>query len=407
MHNLRSQLINNNKAKILLIVLDGVGGIPNNTKTELESAKTPNLDKLAIKSETGCHTPIIHGLTPGSGSAHLSLFGYDPMEFDIGRGVLEALGLDLEIKNTDLAIRGNFATIKKNGAKLIVTDRRAGRIDTKTNERLIKKLSTQIKKIGNYQILFKSGIDHRFVVKIISPNKIDNLNCLIQDTDPQSEGLQPLSAKNLNTKSKALSKIIIKLISSIEVVLKDEKKANYALFRGYSTFPGIPTFQDLYGIKAASITTYPMYKGISRLVGMSPLKVDADSIDSQVSALIKNINKYDFFYLHIKKTDSYGEDGNFKEKVKVIEKFDKLLPKIKKLNFDVLAITGDHSTPSKMKGHSWHPVPVIIESNNSFKGISKRFTEKECLKGNMGIFEGKYLLNLIFAHGQMLNKFGA
>ena len=151
MHNLRSQLINNNKAKILLIVLDGVGGIPNNTKTELESAKTPNLDKLATKSETGCHTPIIHGLTPGSGSAHLSLFGYDPMEFDIGRGVLEALGLDLEIKNTDLAIRGNFATIKKNGVKLIVTDRRAGRIDTKTNERLIKKLSTQIKKIGNYQ----------------------------------------------------------------------------------------------------------------------------------------------------------------------------------------------------------------------------------------------------------------
>ena len=408
MHNLRSQLINNIKAKILLIVLDGVGGIPNNVKTELEYAKTPNLDKLAIKSETGCHIPIIHGLTPGSGSAHLSLFGYDPMEFDIGRGVLEALGLDLEIGKNDLAIRGNFATVKEgDNGKLIVTNRRAGRIDTKTNERLTKKLSAQIKKINKYKIIFKSGIDHRFVVKIICPNKIDDTNCFIQDTDPQAEGLEPLLAKNLNSKAKALSGIVVKLISSIEAVLKDEKKANFALFRGYSTFPGVPTFEELYGIKAASITTYPMYKGIGRLVGMSPLKVNVNSIHSQVSALEKNIDKYDFFYLHIKKTDSYGEDGKFKEKVKVIEEFDKVLPKIKKLNFDVLAITGDHSTPSKMKGHSWHPVPVIIKSHNSFEGISKRFTEKECLKGNMGIFEGKYLLNLIFAHGQMLNKFGA
>tara|TARA_B100000131_G_scaffold70443_1_gene66766 strand:+ start:30066 stop:31289 length:1224 start_codon:yes stop_codon:yes gene_type:complete len=407
MHFLRSSLVNRNKSKQLLIVLDGVGGIPNTVKTELDSAKTPNLNKFIKKSETGCHIPIKLGLTPGSGSAHLALFGYDPLEFDIGRGILEALGLDIKITDKDIAIRGNFATIKKQSGKNIISDRRAGRISTNENIRIIRYLSKKIKYIDGYKISFVSGIEHRFVCKVTCPKKITQEECRISDTDPQSEGLEPLLPKNLNKKSSKISKILINLINKIRTTLLHEKKANFVLFRGFSTYPKIPSFSELYKIKSASITTYPMYKGIGKLVGMEPLKLDKNDLKSQVKSIKKNINNYDFFYLHIKKTDSYGEDGNFKMKSKIIEEFDQNLPEILKLKFDVIAITGDHSTPSKMKSHSWHPVPVAIHSKNSFIGLSKRFNEVECLKGSMGIFEAKHLLTLMFAHSGILDKFGA
>ena len=407
MHLLRSSLKNSNKSKNILIVLDGVGGIPNKYKTELEFAKTPNLNKLIKKSETGCHIPIKEGITPGSGSAHLALFGYDPLNFNIGRGVLEALGLDIHIGPKDLAIRGNFASVKYKNKKLIVTDRRAGRIKTDENNRIVKRLSQNIKTIGKYKIFFKSGLEHRFVCKISSPNKISKDECNIQDTDPQIVEESPLDPINLNKKSLQTSIIIKKLLDKIKIVLKKEKNANFALLRGFSSYPTIPTFDSLYGIKSASVTTYPMYKGIGRLVGMEPLSLNNNSLQGQIAAIKANINNYDFFYLHIKKTDSYGEDGNFKEKVKEIEKFDKLLPQLIDLNFNVIAITGDHSTPSRMKSHSWHPVPVLIRSDNSFNGLSKRFTESECLNGSLGIFEAKHLLTYIFAHAGNLDKFGA
>lgn len=407
MHLLRSSLKNSNKSKNILIVLDGVGGIPNKYKTELEFAKTPNLNKLIKKSETGCHIPIKEGITPGSGSAHLALFGYDPLDFNIGRGVLEALGLDIDIGPKDLAIRGNFASVKKENKKLIVTDRRAGRIKTDENNRIIKKLSQNIQTIGKYKVFFKSGLEHRFVCKISCPTKVSKDECDIQDTDPQVIGYSPLDPINLNKKSLKTSIVVRKLLDKIRVVLNNEKNANFALLRGFSSYPSIPTFDTLYKIRSASVTTYPMYKGIGRLVGMEPLSLKANNLQGQIEAIKANINNYDFFYLHIKKTDSFGEDGNFKDKVKEIEKFDKFLPQLLEFNFNVIAITGDHSTPSRMKSHSWHPVPVLIRSDNSFSGLSKRFTESECLSGSLGIFEAKHLLTYIFAHAGNLDKFGA
>ena len=407
MHELRRKLVNRTKKKILMVVLDGVGGLPNPVKTELEAAKTPNLNKLAKKSETGVHIPILHGLTPGSGSAHLALFGYDPLAFDIGRGVLEALGLDMKVTDKDIAIRGNFATVKKINNKIVVTDRRAGRINTSTNKRIINKLKKEIKKIDNVYVDFKSGLEHRFVCKLSFKKKLSKEESMLSDTDPQVEGLSPLKAIGLNKKSKSVEKIIKKLINRISNILSEEKNANYVLLRGFSTFPKIPTFNELYDIKSCSITTYPMYKGIAALVGMKPEIPKNQSIVSQVQALSDSYNKYDFFYLHVKKTDSYGEDGNYKKKIQIIEEFDKVVPKIQKIGFDVITITGDHSTPAKMKSHSWHPVPILINSKNSFYGNSQRFTEKECLKGTVGTLEAKNLLNIIFAHADMLNKFGA
>lgn len=407
MHELRRKLVNKTKKKILMVVLDGVGGLPNPVKTELEAAKTPNLNKLAKKSETGVHIPILHGLTPGSGSAHLALFGYDPLAFDIGRGVLEALGLDMKVTDKDIAIRGNFATVKKINNKIVITDRRAGRINTSTNKRIINKLKKEIKKIDNVYVDFKSGLEHRFVCKLSFKKKLSKEESMLSDTDPQVEGLSPLKPIGLNKKSKSVEKIIKKLINRISNILSEEKNANYVLLRGFSTFPKIPTFNELYDIKSCSITTYPMYKGIAALVGMKPEIPKNQSIVSQVQALSDSYNKYDFFYLHVKKTDSYGEDGNYKKKIQIIEEFDKVVPKIQKIGFDVITITGDHSTPAKMKSHSWHPVPILINSKNSFYGNSQRFTEKECLKGTVGTLEAKNLLNIIFAHADMLNKFGA
>ena len=407
MHQLRSSLVKNKKSKILLLVLDGVGGLPFPKLTELEAAKTPTLDKFVKKSETGAHTPIISGITPGSGSAHLALFGYDPLSYDIGRGVLEALGLDVHIGEKDLLIRGNFASVKRIGSKDIVTDRRAGRISTKINNRLVDLLNSKIKKIDQVGVKFVSGLDHRFVCKLSFKKKLDPQECMIIDTDPEEIGVEPVLPNHINRKSSPVSKIVIKLIAELKKVLKDEKKANFALLRGFSVYPEIPKFKELYNLKAASIVTYPMYKGISKLVGMNPLTVKDLSIKEQVSTLKNEYKNYDFFYFHIKKTDSYGEDGNYKGKIKIIEDFDKHLKNIMKLNFDVVCITGDHSTPSKMKSHSWHPVPVMINSKNSFYGTSNRFTEKECIKGNLGLFEGKSLMNYILAHADMLAKFGA
>ena len=407
MHELRSNLTKDKRSKIVLFVLDGVGGIPYPKLTELESAKTPSLDKLVKKSETGAHIPILSGLTPGSGAAHLSLFGYDPLSYNIGRGILEALGLDVHVTDKDLLIRVNFSTAKGNGAKIIITDRRDGRITTETNKRVIKILQSKIKNIDGVGVEFIPGLEHRFVCKLKFKRKLESTESMIVDTDPEEVGVPPLAPKNINKKSLKVSKIITKLISLIRIALKNEKRANYVLLRGFSVFPKIPTIQSLYGLRAASIVTYPMYKGISKLVGMTPLRVKGSSIESQVQTLKEEFDNYDFFYFHIKKTDSFGEDGNFREKIKVIENFDKQLEKVLKLRFDVVCITGDHSTPSKMKSHSWHPVPVIINSKNSFYGTSKRFTEKECIKGMMGLFEGKNLMNFILAHAEMLSKFGA
>ena len=407
MHEIRATLTKRKQAKIVLFVLDGVGGIPNPKLTELEAAKTPFLDKMTKKSETGCHIPILSGLTPGSGAAHLALFGYDPLKYDIGRGILEALGSDISVSEKDVLIRGNFSTVKSVGSKIIIDDRRAGRISTETNNRIIKLLQSKINKIDGVGVEFTSGLEHRFVCKLKFKNKLNSSEVDILDTDPEEVGVAPLIPKNLNQKSQKVSKIVVKLVNLIKETLKKEKKANYALLRGFSIYPKIPTFEALYGLKAGSIVTYPMYKGISKLVGMNPLYVKNNTIESQFETLIKEYDNYDFFYFHIKKTDSFGEDGNYKKKINVIEEFDKSLRKIQKLKFDVICITGDHSTPTKMKGHSWHPVPVIINSKNSFYGTSKRFTEKECLKGTLGLFEGKNLMNFILAHGELLSKFGA
>ncbi|MCS6957955.1 MAG: 2,3-bisphosphoglycerate-independent phosphoglycerate mutase [Aquificaceae bacterium] len=401
-------LIQKNNTKIVLLVLDGVGGLPvRDGKTELELAKTPNLDLLAKKSALGMHIPVDYGITPGSGPGHLGLFGYNPIKYQIGRGILEALGLGLEVKDTDIAIRGNYATVEYIEGKPIIKDRRAGRISTEENQKITSKLSQAIKEIEGVKVHFASGMEHRLAIVLRFPEELPEGSDRIKDTDPQKEGLEPIEPEGENEASERVASVVRKLLRNIQEILSDEPKANYVLLRGFSQKPKMESFESRFGLRACAIAVYPMYKGLASLVGMELVDFPGQSIQDEIMALKRVWEEYDFFFMHIKKTDSYGEDGKFEGKIKVIEEFDRHLPEILELKPHVLVITGDHSTPSVLKGHSWHPVPVLLHSPYVLGGTSERFTERECLKGELGIFPAEKLINFMLANSLRLAKFGA
>jgi 2,3-bisphosphoglycerate-independent phosphoglycerate mutase len=401
-------ILKKNENKIILVVLDGVGDLPcKEGKTPLELAKTPNLDKLVKNSATGLHIPVDYGITPGSGPGHLGIFGYEPLKYTMGRGILEALGVGLEVRKTDITVRGNFATVKYENSTPIVIDRRAGRIPTEENQRLIAKISEKIKEIEGVKIILKSGMEHRFAGILRFPEELPREAEEINDTDPQITGKPPLEPVGKNETAQKVAKIASIFISHVAEILKNEPKANYVLLRGFSVKPDLAPFSEKYGLKAGCIAVYPMYKGLASLVGMELISFEGISIKDEVETLKKVWKDYDFIFLHIKKTDSYGEDGNYEKKIEIIEEFDSLLPEILSLNPSVLCITGDHSTPCKMKSHSWHPVPVLIYSPYVLGNLSQRFTERECLKGELGIFYSYKLMPLLLAHAQKFKKFGA
>jgi 2,3-bisphosphoglycerate-independent phosphoglycerate mutase len=403
MQDLIKPLIQQNDTKIVLVVLDGVGGLPGATgKTELEMAQTPNLDALAGESACGLHMPVMYGITPGSGPGHLGIFGYDPIGCQIGRGVLEALGLGLEVRKTDIAVRCNYATLRDG----ILTDRRAGRIPTEQGKVLTGKLQREIKKIEEAEIILAPGMEYRFAVIMRFPEPLEPDAAMISDTDPQKTGTEPLRPSPLSKNAERVSRIAEKLIMKAQDILKEERKANFILTRGFSNMPHIPTYQEAFGLSALAIATYPMYRGLARLVGMDTPALEG-SVEDEISFLKQNYNKYDFFFLHVKKIDSCGEDGNFKGKAERIEEFDNLLPDVLGLKPDVLIITGDHSTPCAMKSHSWHPVPVILKSPYVLGNTCNTFSERECLKGELGIFPALNLLPIALANAGRLKKFGA
>ncbi|NIP29339.1 MAG: 2,3-bisphosphoglycerate-independent phosphoglycerate mutase [Candidatus Dadabacteria bacterium] len=407
MQELISKLKTKNSSKIILCVLDGVGGLPLDGVTELEAANTPNLDKILDKSSCGLHLPVARGITPGSGAAHLGLFGYDPLKYEIGRGVLEALGLGIDLGPNDLAIRGNFATVKYENDVPYVSDRRAGRIPTEENKRIIEKLSGQIKEIEGVKTGFYPGLEHRFVLKLSFPWEIGEGGDEINDTDPQDIEKQPLKPIGSNKVAKEIAKVLDNCINEVANVIRDEKRANYVLLRGISTYPHLPSYEEAYGLKAGCIATYPMYRGVAKLVGMDVIEVEDNSISSEIDSLKKEYKDFDFIYLHVKKTDSCGEDGNFEGKVSVIEEFDGYIPEIMSLNPDVFVVTGDHSTPSTMKAHSWHPVPIMIKSEYHRNCGLNGFYESECYKGDLGIIKSTEIMPLIMAHSGRLAKYGA
>jgi 2,3-bisphosphoglycerate-independent phosphoglycerate mutase len=393
-------------AKMALVVLDGLGDIAvaaNGNLTPLEAARTPNLDALV---RSGCAQgrmiPVAPGITPGSGPGHLALFGYDPIEFEVGRGVIEALGLGFELKAGDVAARANFCTLD---AKGIVTDRRAGRIATEVCERLCGILSAKIKKIGTTQVQIVPGKEHRFVVVFRGAG----LEGPVSDTDPNREGLPIAEATPQdpkNAKQKKVAKLVADFYAAALPLLAAETPANGFLMRGIAHQPAIPTFEERYQMKAAAIAVYPMYKGLAQLVGMQKIE-GPQTIAEQFERYVKEYENFDFFFIHFKYTDKAGEDGNFAAKKKAIEDFDAALPILLGRKPDVLAITGDHSTPVPVKGHSWHPQPVLLHSALSGNDKLERFTETGANLGSLSVFEAKYLIRQMQANAKMFDKYGA
>lgn len=400
MFDLVKEIIQRNDSKIVLLVMDGLGGIPLKAggKSELESAIKPNINRLAGKSSLGLIQMVGTGITPGSGAGHLALFGYDPLKYRIGRGVLSAVGLGLDVKQGDVCLRGNFATLEKG----VITDRRAGRISTSESSALCKVLST-IKLDVDFSV--KPEKEHRFVIIL----KGNGLGAQVSDTDSQKEGRAPLDAIGKDSQSEKTASIVNDFVIQAKEKLKDTKPANFVLMRGCASLPDLESFQDLYKLNPAVIGTYPMYRGLAKLVGMKVLETSEEEDYSVLAKVLKeNYSKYDFFFIHVKKADSYGEDGNFEKKTSVIESVDKMLvSEIVNLSPDVFAITGDHSTPAVMKGHSWHPVPFLLFSKYTTFNNHSEFGESECSRGMLGLMPATQVMALLLAHSGRFAKFGA
>ena len=383
----------------MMFVADGLGGLPltHGGPTELEAAKTPNLDALAKIGVSGMSYPIKPGITPGSGPGHLGLFGYDPMQYPIGRGVLEASGIGFAVGPKDVAIRCNFCTTDSNGK---ITDRRAGRIPTEESEKVVETL--KVIKIPGVEIFVEPVEEHRFVVVF----RGEGLGGDVADTDPQKTGVPVLEPVALNDASKKTAQIAKEFHTQAVKILAGQPKANNHTMRGFATKPSLPHFPDLFGLKSAAIAVYPMYKGLASLVGMEVVG-KPHSLSEEIDVLKSVWDSYDFFFVHFKYTDSRGEDGDFNAKVKMIEEFDSMIPRIMDLKPACLVVTGDHSTPAKMASHSFHPVPTLIVSDLARTDACQTFGENVANCGGLGHFEAMYLMPLALAHANRLGKYGA
>lgn len=391
-------------SKIVLLVMDGLGGLPITPggPTELEAAHTPHMDRLAAEGALGQLVPVVPGVTPGSGPAHLGLFGYDPVFYDIGRGVLEAFGVGVMVGPSDVAIRANFCTIDADGN---ITDRRAGRISSEAAEPIVAELAKITVPGVTFEV--KHVKEYRFVIVI----RGEGLGSHVHDTDPQKTGVPPLPATPVDPADAAsahTAEVINAWLAQAREILKNHHPANYLTARGVSTDPALPKFSDVYALNPACVAVYPMYKGVSTLVGMDIMHFDGSTPAHEFAALAANWANHDFFFTHIKYTDSRGEDGDFDAKVKVIEEVDRALPDLLALNPDVIAITGDHSTPARLKSHSWHPIPLLIWSKDrSLPDRQTAFGERNCQQGGLGTLPSSDLMPLLLAHAGKLQRFGA
>jgi 2,3-bisphosphoglycerate-independent phosphoglycerate mutase len=399
---LMRELANDQGGKIVMLVLDGLGGLPHGPVglTELEAAGTPNMDRLAREGSAGLSNPIGYGITPGSGPAHLALFGYDPLHYVIGRGVLEAFGIGMSVGVKDVAARGNFCTLDESG---LIIDRRAGRIPTEKGEELCDLLSTI--EIPGVETEVRAVKEYRFALVL----RGEGLDPHLADTDPQQVGKAPLPVVALQPAAEHTASLVQSWVDQARAILADRHPANGFTLRGFSSDPNLPKYQDIYKLRAACVAVYPMYKGVSTLVGMDVQPSDPhDTPADEFERVAQNWDRYDFFFVHIKYTDSRGEDGDYGAKMEVIEEVDAALPRLLALEPDVLIITGDHSTPTRLRSHSWHPVPTLLWAPGSHRrGSAEAFGETECLRGSLGLVPATELMPLALAHAGRLAKFGA
>jgi len=399
MLDLIRSLVIENTTKIVLLSLDGLGGLPRSEtgRSELETARLPNLSALATASACGLLRHVAPGITPGSGPGHLGLFGYDPLGFQVGRGVLEALGIEFDLRGGDVAARGNFCTV--DGAGLI-TDRRAGRIATDVNVRLTERLRSI--RLPGVELMVEPVKEHRFVLVLRGAG----LSGRLSETDPQALGKAPLPVRALEPGAARAAELVNTFIAEAARRLADAAPANMVLLRGFDQLPELPRFPEVYGMRAAAIAAYPMYRGLAKLVGMDVLKTGGTFAD-EIATLREHWQGYDFFFVHYKDTDKAGEDGDFDAKVAALERFDSFIPSIRDLGADVLVVSGDHSTPSVLAAHGWQPVPALVWSRYCGADPVSAFTERACAAGTLGVLPAHHLMPVVMANALRLTKFGA
>ena len=397
------QLAVPNDTKILLVVVDGLGGLPHpdTARSELEAADIPHLDRLAAESACGLTVPVAPGVTPGSGPGHLALFGYDPLRYTVGRGVLEALGIDFDLQPQDLAARGNFCTLDGEGR---ISDRRAGRIATEQSSALCEMLGKI--ELPGVRLFVEPVREHRFLLVLRPEGPASTLSAELGDTDPQREGVTPLAPRALAPEAEATAELVQRFVAGAQERLKGRQPANGVLLRAFARLPTLPCLPDVLKLRAGAVAGYPMYRGLAKLVGMTVLPTGA-TFDDQLQTLREQWDQFDFFFLHYKAADSAGEDGDFQAKIAALEAFDKAVPKLLELGPDVLMVAGDHSTPSVLAGHSWHPVPFLLHSKWSRRDETAAFGEQACLRGSLGTFPATEALPLAMAHARRFSKYGA
>jgi 2,3-bisphosphoglycerate-independent phosphoglycerate mutase len=387
------------ETKIVLLVMDGLGGLPHpqTGRTEMETARIPNLDRLAQEGICGMVYHVGMGITPGSGPGHLALFGYDPLRYRIGRGALEAVGIDFDLGPRDVAARGNFCTVDDGG---LVVDRRAGRIDTDTCARLCAELRTI--ELPGVELFVEPVREHRFLLVL----RGEGLSDALSGTDPQKVGVPPVELEPLAPEAQATAKLVSTFVAGVRERLRDHHPANMVLLRGFARRPDLPSFPDVLKLRAAAIAFYPMYRGLARLVGMTALPT-GPSLSDSLAALREHWGQFDFFFVHYKATDSAGEDGDFQRKVAKLEEVDAIIPDLVSLKPDVIMATGDHSTPSTYRAHSWHPVPFVLRSRWCQPDPADAFNERDCQKGSLGLFAATEIMPLAMAHADRFTKYGA
>lgn len=393
-----TDLCTDTPSKIILFVMDGLGGLPIKGKTALEAAHAPNLDNLAAQSVCGLSDPVFMGITPGSGPAHLSLFGYDPLEHTLGRGILEALGVGVDVGMDDMVARGNFATLEND----LITDRRAGRIPTSMNESLCAKINKFLKSRGGPRTEVYPGKEHRFVIKFSGENLCDSLS----DADPQKEKKPRVYTQPLKDEAQKTAQMVNSFLDDVTAFLKDSSPANTVLLRGFSKYPSLPSMKDLFKIKPVALANYPMYKGLAKLAGMAIVEVGPE-IEDLLDTLDDIYEDYNFFYIHVKKTDAAGEDGDYERKVAAISETDAHIPRLVSKDPEVLVVTSDHSTPCILKSHSWHPNPFLLRAETAMPDSVICFSERTCCQGYLGRFQAIFAMPLMLAHAGKLKKYGA
>lgn len=398
MNDLLQRLAEPNQTKLVLLIMDGLGGMPREPGglTELETALTPNLDALAACSSLGLTTPVSPGITVGSGPGHLAIFGYDPLEHEIGRGALEALGVDFDLLPSDVAARGNFCAVNEEG---IITDRRAGRLPSEQSAQLVEKLRSI--RIQGAECFIELVREHRFAFILRGEGLSDELS----DTDPQKVGVKPLPVCARNDSARRTADFLNQFIEAARGILADQQPANMIMLRGFARLPKLPTLGELYHLNPAAIAIHGMYRGVSRLAGMTVLDIPGKTLNDQIDTLEKYWHAFDYFYIHAKKTDLAGEIGDFDQKVKAIEEVDSIIPRILALNPDVVVVTGDHSTPSVMSNHSWHPIPALLYGKYVRPDGIAQFGERACQRGSLGNLPARQMMALMLANGLRLAKY--